>query len=370
MAENPKATTSQEHCVVEVPPITFQYPHIRLLPDYRDHNYDGVLDATKANQLKTVGNDAATGRYPFPIICQSGSRVSKSMAAVLMDSALNAWVYEVTAEHDQGKTVPFLRDRLWMHCVALGTGDMRVRGWADLCRTTRADEYFDSDAFNPVYTMIAPGFSPVRDLLDNNMTGRAESGASDPAKLHGFTTKPIWNKQWKDGAFAAFNEAGRYFADRKVVKRVNLNEVVSPFVAMSLMKGYVGEGEGSGISIVPMTLIGQKPQRGFPYINDWRRRTSLHCGIRFNAIWRDNLWGGASSEVNLSDEFVEAVNRNRTDGWSSAVTVAPSPVYTAFILAQRLNIDGEPLVEEKLRVTVERTWDGKMNVLEYGLLTE
>jgi hypothetical protein len=67
----------------------------------------------------------------------------------------------------------------------------------------------------------------------------------------------------------------------------------------------------------------------------------------------------------MDGNYGEAIDRLSETGWASTATVAPSPVYTVFILAQRLDASGQPLCEENLRVTVERTFDGKMNVLEY-----
>jgi hypothetical protein len=363
-AENPGVTDSAPNAAANGP-IVFQYPRLRLLPDYTDHDYDGQPDVTIAGAVGT-GAAAGKGRFPYPISSNTNARPSKSLAAMVMDGQLTAWIYEDTADYGGGDTPTNFRDRLWLKHAALGTGDLRTRGWSDILHYSRADEYFDSDAMSAARNMLAPAWSPIRDMLDNNLTGASESGGAN----RGFTTKPLWGRQWRDGQFSSFNEAGRYWADRKIVKRININEMVSPPTVRALLTSD-REGappfEHTGATI-PTTFIGNKPQRGYPYVNSWRQWTTTIKAVRFNALWRENLWADASAEVSTcfyGSPSPEGVNRKTESGWVSAATVAPSPVYTAFILAQRLDVDGQGLCEERIRVTFERTWDGKMHVLEF-----
>jgi hypothetical protein len=359
--------TAEDPSVVDVKPnsqlngpVIFSYPRLRLPADYVDHDFDGQPDVTVA-AASGIGAEAGKGRFPYPLSCQTNARPSKSSAATIMDDQLNGWLYKSSST----ECPTFFRDRLWMKYAALGTGDLRVRGWGDIVHYSRADEYFDSDCMSPAWNFFAPAFSPIRDLLDNNLTGVPEGGASDIANKRGYTEKPLWNKRWKDGAFQDFSERGRYWADRKVVKRTNLNEIVVPAVA----RYFLHRANGTNASPVIISLMGHKPPRGYPYVNNWRQRVTTTRGIRFNALWRDNLWADASMELahignpNWGQEAINPLSSE--NGWASETTVAPSPVYTAFVLAQKLNVDGQPICEEKYRVTLERTWDGKIQVVEY-----
>ena len=42
-----------------------------------------------------------------------------------------------------------------------------------------------------------------------------------------------------------------------------------------------------------------------------------------------------------------------------------SPVHTIYVTAQSLDVNQEPQAEIKVMATVERTWDGKMNFLDF-----
>ena len=42
-----------------------------------------------------------------------------------------------------------------------------------------------------------------------------------------------------------------------------------------------------------------------------------------------------------------------------------SPVYTIFVTGSAVDDQGEALAEMRLRATVERTWDGRCNILEF-----
>ena len=45
--------------------------------------------------------------------------------------------------------------------------------------------------------------------------------------------------------------------------------------------------------------------------------------------------------------------------------VGNSPVYTLYVTAQTLDVYELPLAEIKVHCTIERTWDGKLNFLDF-----
>jgi hypothetical protein len=243
-----------------------------------------------------------------------------------------------------------------------------LRSWWDLCFTTRADEYFESGCQNPAQPFAASSNNPIKDDHDINMTGAQED----------YTDKPLWGKRWVQGKFETNSDLGRYSSERKIIKRININEICSPVSIYALGLGgtldsgiyfsnvlkneYITSGN---YRISPITLLGHKPFRGYPYVFGWHRSASRFTANRLHSIWNDNLWASAQVDLITRGELGTG-----EEGWAGKATVSPSPVYTVFIVAQRLDASGQPLCEEKLRVTVERTWDGKMNVLDYRMSSE
>lgn len=320
---------------------------LRLMPDYFDCDFDGQADVSSANSAGT-GKAGGKGRFPYPIFTHTAARPSGSSAALVLNGRMTTLMNDGGERH-----CAHFNDRIWMRHVALGSGDMRMRSWWDLCMRARADELFESDCQNPILGLLNPAYSPIRDFEDNNMLGVSEK----------FTTKSLWRKgnPLGDGQGGPY---GRYFLDRKTVKRINLNEISTCMQVSGLIGSFFRtygnlDTEASG-TFAPISLISQKPLRGYAYINGWDQRIVRRDSYRNAAFWSDNLWADSSADLSS-----EQPNKPDEAGWAAQATVAPSPVYTAFVLAQRLGADGQPLAEEKLRVTVERTWDGKMNVLEY-----
>jgi hypothetical protein len=338
---------------------TYDVPRMRLLPEYQDLDYDNQLDVTVASAAG-IGK----GRFPYPISTHTGARVGKSLAARILTHTLDYFRNPYPGTVSEGATLRFA-DRQWLRQLALGSSDMRMRSFNDLMWTTRIDEYFDSDSLNPRLGLLAFPTSPLRDMLSNDMTGTKEQ----------FTTKTLWQQ----GNPLKATE-GRYWSDRKTSKRMNLNEVNSMYPLLAMFNVWAKYGQAAtesnlitnaAESIAPVSLLGNKPLRGYTYVNGWRPRAAKVTVYRDAAFWSDNLWADGSKDQRTY-HGPEGVYFNHDadhdNAWAAAATVAPSPVYTAFILAQRLDASGTPLCEENVRVTVERTWDGKMNVLEYRVV--
>jgi hypothetical protein len=251
-------------------------------------------------------------------------------------------------------------DKVWMNNLSLGTGDLRLRTWWDLPWTTRAAEYIETGSIDPQYSFGASLYSPVMDDENNDFSGAKER----------LTSKPLWGKRWKNGQFEINNDEGRYCADRKVNRRINLNEIQTPFALHALGlggdmdTGYVYYGLSTEVlpgRLNPMTILGYKPLRGYTDIYQWMRRASGNV-VRPNAFWSDNLWTGGAWDLRLPGGPTPGTGDG---GLAARTTVSPSPVYTAYILAQKLDWSGQPTNETKMRVTVERTWDGKLHIVDF-----
>jgi hypothetical protein len=59
---------------------------------------------------------------------------------------------------------------------------------------------------------------------------------------------------------------------------------------------------------------------------------------------------------------------NQDTQWGGLFAYAgSSPVHTVYITAQALDRRLGPLAETRLAVTVERCWDGKLNLLDFSI---
>jgi hypothetical protein len=84
-----------------------------------------------------------------------------------------------------------------------------------------------------------------------------------------------------------------------------------------------------------------------------------------SAFWYENQFADAdSTHINFGGALGHAHHDPRSVGHFAYV--GPSPVHTVYVTAQSLNRDENPSAEVRLRATVERTWDGRTNVLDFS----
>ncbi|MCX7804693.1 MAG: hypothetical protein N3A38_05825, partial [Planctomycetota bacterium] len=97
-------------------------------------------------------------------------------------------------------------------------------------------------------------------------------------------------------------------------------------------------------------------------------RGGYHQFVRYEDLIHRHSIDMANNWWSMADSFTEFAWAMRKA--PETITTGHSPVHTIQVIGQSLGADGKtPLASIKLNVTVERTWDGRMNVLEYRVVT-
>jgi hypothetical protein len=217
-----------------------------------------------------------------------------------------------------------------------------------------------------------------RDYADNNMDGVADIATDRPfsVDVNGNNLFAWWTNggdpdNWVDVMKTDINHTnlsmnmmsdsnGYYNSDRKVGKKIFVNLAFYPFVVSYLTSYYQTQAMNA--------IIGKKPLLGF------------HDEREFLFYWT-GYWGQWNTPF-----YLRVNDKNRFWNYSSAqygflkgehyffntqglfTEFGASPVYTILVTGQTITPDGKPHAQSKIEATVERTWDGKMNVLEYRLV--
>jgi len=155
--------------------------------------------------------------------------------------------------------------------------------------------------------------------------------------------------RWSGGSVSAVR--GRFCGELKRINKVNLNEVRLP----PLLPGLGWQQSYSS--------IGRKPLRGFHSPSDagrWLPRPGSEAGYHL----RLKPW-------DLDDD--DSLDRTLADAGElgkvlRAAHCGSSPVYTILVAGIALDESGEVAGEVRLRATVERTWDGRIDILEFNWL--
>jgi hypothetical protein len=154
---------------------------------------------------------------------------------------------------------------------------------------------------------------------------------------------------WEGGEQEA--ASGRFCAELKALNRINLNEVRAPAVLVGLGWKQLYAG------------LGRKPLRGF--------NSAVDAGAynHFDA-------SGSGYQLRIKpwdlddDQSLDRASGHPGDhdNLLRAARVGSSPVYTIVVTGASLDEHGEVAGERRLRATVERTWDGRLNILEFNWL--
>ncbi|HHN45911.1 MAG TPA: hypothetical protein ENN09_00580 [Planctomycetes bacterium] len=192
-------------------------------------------------------------------------------------------------------------------------------------------------------------FSPF-DGIDNNFDGRADE----------ITETPL----------IPGNPRGWYQSDRKAMGRYNVNEIPHPAAAIA---GPVQ------FSTAPTLIIGRKPLKG--YTTFWQLNTrSIYYSFESDTpydtrLWYENLFADCSSDHTHANPHIQ-YQCNELSNPSRSAHTGNSPIHTVYITAQTvINDQANPAIllptnEIKIRATVERTWDGKMNIVEFNWIPQ
>jgi hypothetical protein len=147
---------------------------------------------------------------------------------------------------------------------------------------------------------------------------------------------------------AVLSRLGRYNSELKRIDRVNLNEVRFPVVlaptAWQNSYASLGRKPLKGFHS-PVDILGRDPGSGFEYRPG-------------RAITTWDLDGDSSLDSQLCRP--EELWKSFRGGHCRS-----SPVHTILLTGQALDSGGQPISEARLRIVVERTWDGRANILEF-----
>ena len=135
-----------------------------------------------------------------------------------------------------------------------------------------------------------------------------------------------------------------------------------------------------------MVLIGRKPLKGYNSWKHFNTRSGNVYGSRIKignnsfipdidtidalpyhaAVWYENLFAdGDSMHVNINKGFALGHEQHEMRAAGRVLWVGNSPVFTIYCTAQSLDVFELPLSEIKVMATIERSWDGKLNMLDF-----
>jgi hypothetical protein len=229
--------------------------------------------------------------------------------------------------------------------------------WSAYSWNSWADIYDVTDLCQGLMWKILYDTSEATDIYDGNQNGmfdeRVTTTAANP------TVNPNVAYYWSNlgGCTTAGAVSGAFVGELRQINKLNLNEMWYPptFAGVGWNESY--------------TSFGRKPLKGFHspsdamnrhyFTNNWYPDPGYNLRVRPWDLDNDNSLDSAQLYPEGADYFPAHANRY------DATHCANSPVYTIFVTGSAVDTEGEPLAEMRLRATVERTWDGRCNVLEF-----
>jgi hypothetical protein len=231
--------------------------------------------------------------------------------------------------------------------------DADLRSWGDLMRVTPLEQcitfgYLRGEAWGKPLTEDMYWLYPATDGLDNDLDGTID-------------------RMTATAAHAGISD-GRYVSDRKVVGRVNINEATNLAVLWYAGLGVSPRPDGTLPAQNLTPVLGRKPHKGYVSWREVFTRLNLQTNENtpYNAlIWTDNLYADLSVDHAHAEEQYENLSQKRMSV-ARTLTVSHSPVYTIYCTAQTVDRLGNVRAQVRVRATVERTAEGRMNILEYA----
>jgi hypothetical protein len=191
--------------------------------------------------------------------------------------------------------------------------------------------------------------SEDRDIYDGDQDGERDEIDTDALSY-----------SWSGGATTA--APGEYVGERKQINKLNLNELWYPptFAGTAWRQSY--------------TSFARKPLKGFHSPSDAEAYhytkavgSSSYPGFH-DRITRWNLDDDSSLDFFDDDDYHHYNLGGAGEARLDAIHCGSSPVYTIFVSGSAVDDADEPLAEMRARVTVERTWDGRTQILEFTWL--
>ncbi|HYF49123.1 MAG TPA: hypothetical protein VEJ63_06945 [Planctomycetota bacterium] len=235
--------------------------------------------------------------------------------------------------------------------------DADLRSWGDLFRVTPLEQqltagFLSGDAYGRFLEPNMYWLYPCTDGLDNDCDGRIDA----------FTSKP----RVTDG------KNGHYQSDRRSVGRMNLNELTGPAALWYAGLGTEIQPDGNYAPQNLMTALGRRPHKGYVSAADIFTKLNLQSdeATPYNAlIWPENSYADLAVAHAHAREQYDRISQQRM-ALARTTTVSHSTVYTICCTGQTIDRTGYVKAQARMKVTIERTPEGRMNILEWAPLPE
>jgi hypothetical protein len=221
----------------------------------------------------------------------------------------------------------------WIWTEGNNTADPKHK-WGAYSWNSWHDIYYVTDLCQRVLYKLGIT-AEERDIFDGD-----QDGVRDELATSSMTYK------YNGGSADAIS--GRFSGEVKQINKMNLNELWYP-------PSFGGTGWNASY-----TSFGRKPLKGFHAPSDAMTYHYSSADYLYR-IKPWDLYDDASTDL-------QDATPDRHSGRFDAAHCSSSPVYTIFVTGNAVDDQGEPLAEMRARVTVERTWDGRMNILEFTWL--
>ena len=197
-----------------------------------------------------------------------------------------------------------------------------------------------------LWKIYAGGYKTAEDvdMYDANQDGQRDEQSSS-------TLAYFWSDSGATKQVTSVR--GSFIGELRQINKLNLNELWYPPTFGGVSWNNMWYGSESSY-----TSFGRKPLKGFHAPSD--------ALTRHFYVW--NADPGYNMRVqpwDLDGDF--SINSSSDPGYNrfDSTHCGAGTVYTIYVTGNVLDEIGEPLAEMRLRVTVERTWDGRCNVLEF-----
>ncbi|MCZ7647403.1 MAG: hypothetical protein M5U26_19460 [Planctomycetota bacterium] len=229
--------------------------------------------------------------------------------------------------------------------------DPDLRTWGDLMALSPLEQraaagFLGGRAFGVPIEERFHFLFPADDGVDNDLDGRTDRKTARGRR--------------------ASTPSGCYAADRRSSARVNVNEVRDPAVFYQLAGAQ--DPEGRAPYLLPLSA---RPAPGYLSWTEVAERftTEALADTPFHALfWREQPAASLAGPASPLRAVQERRARERVD-LARGLYAGHASVYAVQVTGQALNPEGEPISETRLRAVVERTPDGQVKILEYGVET-
>jgi hypothetical protein len=197
-----------------------------------------------------------------------------------------------------------------------------------------------------------------RDIMDNDQNGQI-----DELTATGISYQHIVDIAGVPTVATVTGESGHFNSELKQINKVNLNELWYP-----PMFGGTGFNKQVYGYTSSYTTFGRKPLKGFHSPSDamtYHFNGEASNDPPYNLRLKPWDLDHDNSEDSTADHYTDAPETARHSNRLDSSYTTNSTVYTFYVTGNVLDESDEPLAEMRAKATVERTWDGRINILEF-----